>query len=780
MRREWTDFVGENGQVLAVRGNTVFFSSRSQFGAIDKLSGHLRWAVKGYGGSLVVGANRIVGVFTRNNAKEIDSFDFSGNKKGSIPTRDWATLNIRGNQLFVLDRDSKFASYDETLAHKYWEKTLGPTPEYVGGTVDTYDGVAVVYVRDSGYFGVAADTGETLWSKKEKYQSVVAIAEGEVYIGGASPEVRDIRTGQVLWSPPTHFSWAEVVKGVLITGIDDRFKGFDWKTGAQLWDRGGGSLVNYGKWMSLPSPDRDSAWVRSAQMRSISPEGQELWTMNFDLPAYADKEVWVGIDGQNLVGYIQAVPLSAPKGDQEKAALAERLVRDFESLDKRDRNLLYSLSPYGVDSLLKRYVQWVKEIPLDTAKWTDRSNNLRGMLYWIDQSLPKIITPANTDALLATLQGVGPYNEHLAPLESALLAKGDPSRSIPYILNDLLKAQKGLDPIAQEIVARSTDSTAVKFMIAKLRDPSADPRLRSLAYKHLAVTGGKAGREAILSVRAHREPVEPWNRGFKVKWEYPFANSIVAKDLHGKTWGLFSSDILGYPGDLFVAPQRNGVWGRPIYTGVFAQYGDNGDTSKDFNGTPFTKFFEKSWIRLLPSDKGIRQDSDGDGLTDAVEEVLGTNPKSRDTDGDGLSDLVDPCPNAKPRPLGDREKIMAACVNAFFFGSKPRGPVVMINRPDVKPFEIYGLGRPLVWLDSTARLASHPYGSAKIFFSSKPDVQNDAGWLTLSDNGKSAQTVLNTGWTQNSQYVSISLQKFGNDWFVTHMREVQSLDLRPP
>ncbi len=41
----------------------------------------------------------------------------------------------------------------------------------------------------------------------------------------------------------------------------------------------------------------------------------------------------------------------------------------------------------------------------------------------------------------------------------------------------------------------------------------------------------------------------------------------------------------------------------------------------------------------------LRQDTDGDGLTDLAEERLMTDPQSRDTDGDGLEDGVDPLPN---------------------------------------------------------------------------------------------------------------------------------------
>ena len=47
-------------------------------------------------------------------------------------------------------------------------------------------------------------------------------------------------------------------------------------------------------------------------------------------------------------------------------------------------------------------------------------------------------------------------------------------------------------------------------------------------------------------------------------------------------------------------------------------------------------------------------DSDGDGLTDVDEQVLGTDAHDADTDNDGLSD-ADPVPHGKrPPPLGLR------------------------------------------------------------------------------------------------------------------------------
>ncbi len=44
-------------------------------------------------------------------------------------------------------------------------------------------------------------------------------------------------------------------------------------------------------------------------------------------------------------------------------------------------------------------------------------------------------------------------------------------------------------------------------------------------------------------------------------------------------------------------------------------------------------------------------DADGDGIPDAAEPLLGTDPQNADTDGDGLNDLADPKPVFADNPI---------------------------------------------------------------------------------------------------------------------------------
>jgi hypothetical protein len=73
---------------------------------------------------------------------------------------------------------------------------------------------------------------------------------------------------------------------------------------------------------------------------------------------------------------------------------------------------------------------------------------------------------------------------------------------------------------------------------------------------------------------------------------------------------------------------------------------------KNANGTPATSFFAYSTdfhggVFVAQGDFNPL-DSDHDGLSDAREVQLGTNPNSADTDSDGISDFIETSPNCPP------------------------------------------------------------------------------------------------------------------------------------
>lgn len=59
---------------------------------------------------------------------------------------------------------------------------------------------------------------------------------------------------------------------------------------------------------------------------------------------------------------------------------------------------------------------------------------------------------------------------------------------------------------------------------------------------------------------------------------------------------------------------------------------------------------------LATIDKTSDMDSDGDGLKDWEEQLIGTNPKNKDTDGDGTSDGDEISQNRDPKKAGPNDK----------------------------------------------------------------------------------------------------------------------------
>ncbi|HYM34404.1 MAG TPA: thrombospondin type 3 repeat-containing protein, partial [Steroidobacteraceae bacterium] len=76
---------------------------------------------------------------------------------------------------------------------------------------------------------------------------------------------------------------------------------------------------------------------------------------------------------------------------------------------------------------------------------------------------------------------------------------------------------------------------------------------------------------------------------------------------------------------------------------------------------------EGVYIELLLED--LMRDSDGDGLTDLLEDKLRTDPNNPDTDGDGLDDGIDPLPqvSVKAAPHRNAEVISMALQRVLGF-----------------------------------------------------------------------------------------------------------------
>ena len=94
----------------------------------------------------------------------------------------------------------------------------------------------------------------------------------------------------------------------------------------------------------------------------------------------------------------------------------------------------------------------------------------------------------------------------------------------------------------------------------------------------------------------------------------------------------------------------NASWNKDVYSNGTAGFGYTGNG--DFPGFPesvkVTSGYDPTAMEDGNDDHGgdtpdDDADTDGDGLTDTFEEVIGSNPELIDTDGDGLSDYMEYC-----------------------------------------------------------------------------------------------------------------------------------------
>jgi hypothetical protein len=406
---------------------------------------------------------------------------------------------------------------------------------------------------------------------------------------------------------------------------------------------------------------------------------------------------------------------------------------------------------------------------------------LYSLLMDTAKTLDRICGPEDTEALSKAIEEVGLENPYVQELVRILGHKGDQKLLIPVFVERLKKnppkpgAWSG-DTSTLDAVARSNRPEAVEFLIAALKDPKAPSTWRHEAFVHLAGTGGEAGVAAVRTARSVRQARPTWESLLEPSRDREKELGEPRTDAKGRTWRLVHSGVLGNYFDVFLQQKNATGWDKPVFLGFSTRTGMGSQPVASFRDIPMKKLLATDWILVFSDDSAFRNDSDSDGLTDLVEQRFGTQPNNTDSDGDGLSDAVDPCPLSPPRALGDREKIIAACVEAHFFANDWGAPA-MISVDGVKPFEFYGYPHTVFWrtADYTGTLPEC-YGNgvnSLSFHAVSDDREEDVrgkDWLTLGADGKTARTMFSRySGGLNGEGIEVRLVKVGDDWFVTDM-----------
>lgn len=783
MVRTWTLPTGYGTQILGTKNGVCYYSTPRIVGAVRESDGKSLWTKSfGYIPAVCLGPNFLV--LSQEEDKKTSVVVLSLKNGTQIASRSVASVDslaIDSNTIYAVVGTS-LQAFTAKLAPVWSIKLADKAPRMRGQMAVSGDFLATA-ISDNKWVVFDRKTRKKLWELRDQYAALypMVLSKGLILLRGAKDGVFDARTGRKAWDLKDT-DWAVLSGDVCLLQEGTDYVAREWKTGRQLWRVSGAPDYSGGQDECSVSVDGSTFYAGGDHLTAISVNGKKLWTAQLGRPEIAYKDRWIVSDGDRILGYAPGKMIQVPSEPAERERLAQRLVRDFEVIDDRERDLLIPLAREAVKPLLARYAEWAKEYEAlegNRSDPRDRGQTLYGLLEGDSaRRLDKMLTKADTPLLIETIRLVQSEWWRDRVLVPLLLQHGDVDQASPFFLAQLRQekqSERGSSSL--EAISKSSHPDAVKFMIEALDNPKAPSAWRRAAFIRLAGTGGDAGVAAVRRAMPKAGPRPRWQTRVDPSAARRGAKTKEAKDSKGRTWVLFQSGVLGNYSDYYMAPKVGDTMGEPVFLGFYDGRTWDNEAPKEHRKIPMSKLVSTEWIKLFPDDPEIRKDTDADGLTDIVEARLGTNPAISDTDSDGLRDDVDPCPNAAPRSLGVREKIVAAAVAAQFFENDWGVPAV-ISVSKIEPFEMAGYPRPLLW--SIGRRESSlgsMYGGGVNSISFGPvirdfdkEIPEDADWLEISADGKTAHTMISRySGGLNGEGVEVVLRKVGDEWFVTDL-----------
>ncbi|MCC7435715.1 MAG: PQQ-binding-like beta-propeller repeat protein [Methanoregulaceae archaeon] len=781
MVRTWTLPTGYSTQILGSRNGVCYYSTPRLVGAVRESDGYSLWAKSfSYIPAADLGSNFIV--ISQGEEKKASLVVLDLKNGAQLATRampEAESLAVDSNMIYTVAAGT-LRVFTSKLA-PVWTAKLAEKASRMRGELAVSGDILAVALGDNKWVVFDKKTRKKLWELRDQYAGLypMVLSKGLLLLRGDKDGVFDARTGRKVWDLKDT-DWAVLSGDVCLLQEGTDYVARDWKTGRQLWRLPGAPDYSGGQDEASVSADGSIFFAGGDHLTAMSLTGQKLWTAQLNRPEIARKDRWIVSDGERLLGYGPGKMMRVPTEPGERERLALRLVRDFEVLDDRERDLLIPLAREAIKPLLARYAQWAKEYEALEGK---RDSDTRGRgqaLYGLlegdsGRRLDKMLTKADTPLLIDTIRQVKSEwwrDRILVPL---LLEHGDVDQAAPFFLAQLRQEKQSEQGSSSlEAISKSSHPEAVKFLIDALNNPKAPSAWRRAAFIRLAGTGGDAGVAAVRNAMPKPGPRPRWQTRVVPGATRGSSKPKEAKDSKGRTWVLFQSGVLGNYSDYYLAQKIGAKYGEPIFLGFYDGRTWGKEAPKEHRRVPMAKLVATEWIKLFPDDAVVRKDADGDGLTDLVETRLGTDPANPDTDKDGLRDDVDPCPNAAPRTLGDREKIVAAAVAAQFF-ENDWGVSAVISVEKVEPFEMAGYPRPLVWtLGRREGVLGSMYGGGVNSISFGPVIRDfdqkipeDADWLEISADGKTAHTMISRySGGLNGEGVEVVLRKVGDEWFV--------------
>ena len=818
--REWTHvFDGSIGyrEVPQVVGDVAYFTRGGALVAFDLPARKEKWSWKprdeeragGYtvdGGTVYVTTQegwpaptgRLVALDT-----ESGSLLWSVGKAGEA-----GPVTVEGGILYTMMTLREIWAVDLKTRKPVWKSDLLTDEKSERRGIDlrkapiVAGGKLFITTGETKSFALDLATGKEVWRVDDSYSfGQTPIVQGGVVVVSSSrgAAAKDVRTGEDLWAKGVSMTdFAGVFDGRFVFFSSGEVIAVDPRTGEVVWrDRIGDENVSGGNQYGVAMGD--VLIVRSIdETVAYSTAGQRLWSLpkNHGLmrPIWHDGERFICAGYMRLLGYGPGTYPPLPKNTEERTALAVKMSEDFELLDDAELERLKALGHEAVlplaDEMVKQgvlYERYSSDEELDSYRFYS-------VVIDISRILSQVFKGKETLGMVERAASLPEDNLAKGQLLALIARLGDADLSAPKFLKQFdgvpvreikLDGEMG-SPLRS--IASSSLPEAVDFMISLLQDEDADKRVRELAYVNLARVGGEKGLKAVLGERIGRRLLPSLEVRMKLKdlADSPGRGTGIL-DRHkaddGTTWALFTSGVLGSYSDLWIVQQENGKWVRPLFTGL-TRVSDRlrnrpNNVEQSYKGYSVSDLVAGAWFNVLVGDRTITSDKDGDGLTDLMEERLGTDAGDPDTDDDGTGDLVDPWPTVKPRNLSDEEAFYAAAFEARYHFGTNVSPAVFLAEEGMEPFEMPGWHGPVVWTDEKRRssrtdklsgLWEEGVGFLSFHGDREPGKPPTGQTVTWNEDRTEGSVIISTyyGGLNGTGYF-VRARKFGSRWVVIEM-----------
>lgn len=238
---------------------------------------------------------------------------------------------------------------------------------------------------------------------------------------------------------------------------------------------------------------------------------------------------------------------------------------------------------------------------------------------------------------------------------------------------------------------------AVDALLLYLESSNSDGYARHNKREALLALGQVGTREAVNALRSFDEWAED-QRAQPAPFRFgyydppvahfstdPLAPELTASGKAGLRWAAFKMSDPLFRGDWWVTSSADGqTWRSPVWVGM---------------STRPSSAVRALLQQLAAGEKTLQQleqDGDADGITDAVEQKLGTDASQADTDRDGIPDGRDGNP-LTPRHRPDETTEIRQAVFAAVVGvSNSRTSLLVVDSGEFARQEYYGYSGPIL------------------------------------------------------------------------------------